>query len=645
MSQRRAFILPLVVLACLPMLTATAQEAPSGARTPVLENIVVTASRTVLDAARVGSSMTVIDHAQLEDGHYRFVADALREVAGLAVSRGGGQGAVTQVRIRGAEGNHTLVLIDGIEANNPVANSEFDFANLAVTEIERIEILRGPQSALYGSDAIGGVINVITRQPAAGLRSAVEVEAGQQGTQAATVSLSHGDADQALGLAFSSIGADGQNVSRFGTEADGFRSRTLALNASREIAAGVRLGATLRHIDSEQSFDAQDFSYPPTPTEGLVVDADLDGRLRQWFLRSQAEFGRSAWQHRAGLSMTDTRNQFFEDSFMTGQNAGRKIKLDWQSSRTLQDESLLTLAAELESVSYENQGATPLAPENQSQRDRQTSAIVEYQTRWYGSDLVASARYDANQLFDDSATYRLTWNREIATHMRVRSSLGTGIANPGFFELFGYFPDSFLGNPELRPERSRSFDIGIDLDLAQERITLDASYFHARLEDEIETVFDSASALATVVNVAGTSKRSGWEFGAVARVARALELSASYTYTDSAQADGREELRRPSQVASLAAALHIAADRGLIRLSVLHTGDQQDAEFRSSTETDRVTLPGYNVARLSAQMQLTDQWRIHARIENLLDAEYEEWFSYRSPGRMAVLGVSYQARP
>jgi vitamin B12 transporter len=634
-TKRLLRILPLVVCA----VTSNRLLAQSNTDQR-LEELIVTASRTPVAAPEVGSSVSVITRTELEARRYRLVADALREVPGVAVSRGGGLGAVTQARIRGAEGNHTLVLIDGIEANNPVSNSEFDFANLLVADIDRIEVLRGPQSALYGSDAIGGVINVITKRPADGVRSIVRAERGSLGANELAFSASRGDESSALGFSLEHLATDGFNIARSGSERDGYANDTLALQAAREIGERIDLSAKLRYIDSAQQFDSQDFSFPPSPTQGLVIDDDLEGALKQWFLRLESNLGASdgRWQHRLALSRTDTDNRFFNTGVVENGNAAAKTQLEVQSTRTFSQDTALTLAFEHEAVDYENRGATPLSPENQRQSDAQSSGIVEYRTRWRQLEISLGGRYDANRLFDDAATYRVTLARPLGDSRRLHSSIGTGIANPGFFELFGFFPQSFVGNPELHPERSRSLDIGVEQRLAGGRVSLDATYFDADLEDEIETVFDDTTFLATVVNLNGASQRRGIELAANAALTPRWQLDASFTYTDAIAADGRAELRRPRHLASIASTFAFAAERGRLHVALDYNGRQDDSEFILATPADRVTLDAFTLVRVAADFDLDPQWRLYGRIENLFDVDYEEWFSYRSPGRTFALG-------
>ena len=615
-----------------------------------IENVVVTASRVPIDAAEVGSSMSVVSRADLDVRQPTFVADALRDVPGLAVSRGGGFGAVTQVRIRGAEGNHALVLIDGVEANNPVSNSEFDFANLALADIERIEILRGPQSALYGSDAIGGVINVITRERDDGFDARATVEGGSFGTHAFALSAGSGTERYGGGLHVSRLATDGENIARAGNEKDGFENDALTLDG-RALLGAFAVNANVQHIDSAQEFDTQDFSFPAGPTQGLVVDDDVSSSLEQWFARVQATADFARVTHRLAVSGTSTENTFLDGSAVTGRNEGDKTKVDYQATLDLGGAATipeagrrtLTLALERELVDYANRGASPDAAENQTQDDAQTSIAAEYRRAFARASFSASARFDDNDLFDDASTYRLTGAYRAGDRTRLHSSLGTGIANPGFFELFGFFPGSFIGNPALVPEHSTSFDFGVERLLGADT-RLDVTYFRADLEDEIETTFDSSTFLSSVRNLRGESERRGVELSIVAGVSDRWQVAASYTYTHAEQPDGGE-LRRPRHVASLDNTLQFLDGRARLHFGVDHTGAQLDTELVFATPEERVEVPAFTLVKVSGDLRLAPRLRVYGRIENLLGEEYEEWFSYRGRGRALVAGFAVDLAP
>lgn len=643
MPKRKFRAWPCAALSFAPFCVVLADD---GARSEEpIENVVVTASRVAVPAAQVGSSVTVITEEMLGLRRPTFVADVLRDVPGLAMSRGGGYGGVTQARLRGAEGNHTLVLIDGVEANNPVSGSEFDFASLTASDIERIEVLRGPQSALYGSDAIGGVINVITRGAAPGFDATFGVEAGNLGTHATRLSASGGTSRASGRVHAARMTTDGSNISRFGEERDGFESETLRLDGRFVLGDAWSVRANAHALDSEQDFDSQDFAFPPTPTQGLVVDDDVSSRLEQRFasIDASAELARTA--HRFRAARTKTRNTFFDDGAFTGRNEGDKTKLDWQATVALgpraADEPIgaghgITFALEHERIDYLNVGATPDAPENQSRDDAQTSVAAEYRNVLGRAALSASVRRDDNDLFDDATTYRLSGSFAAAERTRLKASVGTGVTNPGFFELFGFFPGSFVGNPALKPEHSTSFDVGVEHTLGNARI--DVSYFRADLDDEIVTVFDEASFLSTVENLAGESERRGVELAVSATPTARWNLAASYTYTDAREPDGEAEVRRPRHVASLDNALELVGGRARLNVGIDYTGRQLDNELVFATPEERVELDAFMLVNVAASFDVSPRLRLHARIENVLDETYEEWFSYRGRGRSWLVG-------
>jgi vitamin B12 transporter len=633
-------------------LTAAQSIAQPQERDAGIDDILVTASRVPIEPARVGSAFTVLDGELLRAQQQRLVSDALRTVPGLAVSRGGGIGAITQVRMRGAEGNHTLVLIDGIEANNPVSNSEFDFAHLLVADIDRIEILRGAQSALYGGSAIGGVINVITRERQPGLGAAFHIEAGNPGTHELGLSLGGGGERLSGGISLTDFSTDGENISRFDGEPDGYRNRSVSLNGRAALSERATLRAYLHHFDTKQEYDTLDFSFPPGPTQGLVVDANLASAMTQWFGRVVADVAGPRLQQRASLARTETDSRFFDGGTFTGGNDSARTHLDYQltigfggaaanAAPSRAPAQSLTVALERELTDYANRGATADAPENQREDDRQSSLATEYRLGLARADFSASARFDRNTLFQDASTWRLTGSYRLSEHSRLHTSLGTGINNPGFFELFGFFPGSFVGNPALRPEHSRSVDLGIEQQFAAVDAVFDITYFHADLTEAIETVFDSTTFIATTANLGGKSRRRGIELSFEAAPATVWKLGASYTFTDAEQPDGRRALRRARHIASFDNRMNFAGGRASLNVGIVYNGRQDDVEFVFATPQDRVTLPAYTLLRVAGDFRVAPHWRVHGRVENLLDEDYEEWFSYRGRGRTYVLGFSY----
>jgi vitamin B12 transporter len=613
------------------------------------DTVFVTASMTPTEAYTIGNAISVLDEQYIEQRQNPIVSDLLRSVPSVAVSRSGGPGQLTQIRMRGAEGNHTLVLIDGVEANELNFNGEFDYAGLLATGIERIEVLRGAQSALYGSDALGGVINIITKGGHPGLGFEGSAEGGSFAQRQVTALVS-GGTDRVNGaLSAGYFGTDGINLSRLGDEKDGARTFTLSGKGMAQVTENLRLDATARYVSSKNDTDTQDFDFPPTPTNGLIIDSTDQQKNDQFYGRvgGTLDLFDGHWVHQGTVQYADTQREYINpDDDLTG-NHGSRLKLAYQNTVNFETPSFLdakhhvTTAYQHEQQRFVNRGAVPDALENQTRKEPQDSFIGEYRGEFADQVfLSAGVRYDANRMFKDATTYRLAaaW-RIKETGTRLHASHGTAVTNPGFFELFGYFPDFFLGNPELKPEKSKSFDVGVEQKFLNDRLTLDVTYFHANLESEIVTVFDFDTFMTTVDNLDGKSKRDGVEVMLNAQITDSLSLGGSYTYTNSRQPDGSREVRRPKHMGNFNVNYAFNGGRGNVNLDVSYNGKQLDNEFVDATPETVVTLDDYVLVTLAASYKLTDNLEIYGRIENLVDQDYEEVFSYRSPGIGAFGGL------
>ncbi|MBI1180470.1 MAG: TonB-dependent receptor [Alphaproteobacteria bacterium] len=613
------------------------------------DTVFVSGTRTPAMAYTIGSAISVLTLQDIEQRQNPVISDLLRSVPGLAVSRSGGPGQLTQIRMRGAEGNHTLVLIDGVQANELNFNGEFDYASLLAVGIERIEVLRGAQSALYGSDAIGGVINIITRGGQPGFHAEGAAEGGSFGTRQVTTLVSGGSKRVNGALSAGYFGTDGINLSHFGSEKDGSRILTVAGKGKADLTDNLRIDGVFRYMDSHTRTDSEDFSYPPDATQGLVIDTNDKQRNRQFYGRLQAGLSLfdGAWEQRAAVFYADTKRHYINPMEDLTGNSGSRLKFEYQTTVNFETPSFagaehhLTAAFEREQQHFRNFGAVPDAAENQRRSESQDSFIGEYRVGFAKQVfLSAGVRYDDNRLFKNATTYRLAaaW-RIPGAGTRLHASHGTAITNPGFFELFGYYPAYFLGNPNLKPERSHSYDAGIEQAFWDGGLTVDVTYFNADLRDEIVTLFDSATFLTTVDNLSGKSHRKGLELTLSADLGDGLTLGGSYTYTRARQPDGQPEVRRPNHTGNLNLNYAFAAGRGNLNLDVSYNGKQLDNEFVDATPQTVVTLGDYVLVTLAASYKITDRVEIYGRIENMLDQKYEEVFSYRSPGIGAFGGV------
>lgn len=604
----------------------------------LLPDVVVTASRTPQPSDEVGSAVTVITGEELRQKQTRVLSDALREVPGVAVSRSGPTGSLTQARIRGAEANHTLVLLDGIEINDPSGASEFDLSTLLVEDIERIEVLRGPQSALYGSEAIGGVINIVTRKGQGPATVNVRGEAGSFGTVNGALGLAGGlqDFDYALSVSrFETDGVSSAPENQGNGEDDGFRS--LSGNAK----FGWRPTEFLEFEVFGHAADSSVESDPQPAVAGIVrvVDGDVVTKSVQAFGRAQGKLFLfdGAWEQIVAADYAQDDQETFTNGAKSFVAIGEKQRLTYQSNFFLETPEIagashvFTVLAERE---YEAQ--TTRSAFGNSDLDIVNHGFVgEYRVglldRFF---LSVSARYDDNDIFDDATTFRGTASYAVKeTGTRLHGSYGEGVKNPTLFELFGFGPN-FVPNPNLNPESSVGWDAGVEQTFFDGRLVADVTYFENRIEDLIQ------GAGLTAVNLAGESEIRGIEVSARALLTPATVLAGQFTWTDAEDAAGAPLIRRPEVTASLNFNHRFLDDRASIDVGVDYHGDQKDIEFSNFFINQRLaTLDSYTLVNVGAAYEFADGVEVFGRVENLLDEEYEDVFGFANPGIGAFVGV------
>jgi len=628
----------LVTVGVMAGVTAGALPAVAQEDVESLPEVVVSASRVPVAPEEVGSAVTVITGEEMERKQVRVLADVLREVPGLAVNRSGGAGTFTQVRIRGAEGNQTLVIIDGVEVNDPSGGSEFDFGTLLAADIERVEVLRGPQSALYGSDAIGGVINIITKKGRGPAVGSFSLEGGSFATGNGSASVRGGGDDYHFSLGVTGFRTDGVSIapeSEGNSEKDGYWNQTF----------NVKLGATpIENLDLELSgrFVKSSVETDPQPSVlGIIrtVDGDNETDTKQGSGRAQARYSLfdGSWEHITGISINNEESESFVDDVRTSEAEGRKVRYDYQTNLFFETPSVanathtLTFLVEREDESQETAsafGASDLDITNYGY-------VGEYRTAlWDRLFLSGSLRYDDNDIFENQTTFRATaayLHRETGT--RLHGSYGTGAKNPTLFELFGFGPN-FVPNPDLQPEESRGWDIGVEQAFFNDRISLDVTYFNNRITDLIQ------GAGNTAVNLEGTSKIEGIEVTARAEVLEGLILSGQYTYTNGQDANDTELLRRPRHLASANLAYGFLDGRASVDLGVDYNGKQRDSRFSNFfQDSTNITLDDFVLVNIAASYEFTDGVELFGRIENLLDEDYQQVLGFDNPGIGAFVGV------
>lgn len=651
--QKQIFLGGVMVLLLGSGAGAQQPEEPDD-QTTQLERVLVTEGLTPVEQEKSGRAYTVITGEQLEKSRVRYVADALRQVPGFAVSRTGSFGGFTQVRVRGAEANHLLVMIDGVEASE-TSSGEFDFGSLLVDDIDRIEILRGPQSAFWGSNATAGVVNIITKRgERGGWKVNARSEAGTDGTFLGGVSLSGGGENYDVALSGAYRRTDGFNISDFGSEKDGDRNATLNGKFNVDLTPDLAVDGTLRYVDRRSDTDPQDFTYGgppdylPGPYVGLVIDGDDWTATRELFGSLGATYVSldGALTQKARFTGSDTHRDNFTSAYggSTSWDDGSRYKGSYQASYQFDTPGFLAARHQI-TGGYEWQRET-FAPSHLTETfSRESNSLVgeyrgEFADQFY---LNAAVRQDFNDAFEDAATFSLSGAWKIPdSETRLHSSVGTGITNPTFYEQFGYTPSLFRGNPDLKPEESFGWDVGVEQGFFDRRLVLDVTWFNQDLTNEIATVLGS-DFVYTPINRGGRSKRQGVEVAAIVDLQNGFTATATYTYTDATEqtvAGGPrlEEVRRPRHAGSLNAAYTFYEDRARVFAEAVFNGKMEDNAFVPSLPP-RVTLAPYTVVNIGGSFKFNDTLEGYARVENLFDEDYEEVFGYNTQGRTAFVGL------
>ncbi|MDT7933046.1 MAG: TonB-dependent receptor [Sphingomonadaceae bacterium] len=610
--------------------------------TPAPDTVIVSAAREPEPALLSGVSASVIDLGQIQALQLPQATDYLRLTPSAAVAVSGGIGQQTQVRLRGAEANHTLVFVDGIQSNDPGSSSEFLFQTLPAEGLSRIEVLRGPQSALWGSEAIGGVVSVTTLAPGEGPRLSARAEGGSFGTYRFGAAGSVGDAHAGVSALAAYQATDGIDISGTpGGRRNGFDNLLLSAKAVAEPASWARVGAVVRWTDSTSRFD--DFGSNGRPVDGTGATTNTAVSARGYAEATLLP----GWTARADVTWFDAENRNRAGGVFQNLTIGQRVTAIGQTSYVFETGALkhrLTGAAEYRREFFRANATvgSGLAGSNQRRSRDQISGVGEYRVDWADRAAASiSVRQDGNQDFADATTVRAAGALKFGAGFTGHASYGEGVANPTFIEQFGFFPGSFIGNPALKPERSRGYDVG--LGWTAKRLSLDVTWYQTDLEREITTTFQFVNGqfLSSVANGVGTSRRSGLEVQASAKPADWLTVAATYAYTDSlspALAGGvrPREVRRPEHSGSVSVIAE--RGRGQLAFTAAVVGDRLDSDF-ATFPARSVTMGQYALASVSARWRLAERADLTGRIENAFDARYQDVLGYRTPGLAAYGGV------
>lgn len=636
-----------IMISSLALIVATPALAQSDPTLPTRnaegKDIVVTGSRSGdgVEARDLPASITLIDADALQERQTRIVSDVLRDVPGVAVNRTGAIGGLTQIRIRGTEGNHVLVLIDGIKASDPYYG-EYDFGTLIADEAAKIEVLRGQQSALYGSDAIGGVIQYITltgrEQPGISAR----LEGGSFGTVSGGARVAGFSDTFDYAVSGSAYRTDGTPTARDGKRNVGSMNVGASAKLTWTPSDTFKLIGVARYSYTDADANNSAFS---GPRFGYTVDSPgvhIQNEAFYGLARAELALADGRWTSALTGQFADTTRKGFEPTGFDYGDKGRRYKGSFETSYRIDTGrfvSRITGAVDFEREEFQNTTPSPFV--FQGRRSTENWGFVgEYEGRLDDAlSIGASVRRDENNRFDDATTYRLQAGYRLPFGLRARGAWGTGVKNPGYYELYGYSDGRYIGNPNLRPEKSKGWEAGVDQEFAGGRATIGATYFNSRLTDEIYTTYPAPAFVATPSNRATRSHQKGIEAFVSARPIDQIRFDLAYTYLK-ADENGGVEVRRPKHSASLNTTVFSTDQRFSGTLTVRYNGRQFDVAYTDpSYRPVRVSLQEYVLVNLNAEYKVSDRVSVFGRIENLANEKYEEVFSFATPGRAAYGGV------
>ena len=637
------------ILAALAAPALTAAAAGGGP-----DNIIVTATRIPTPSSHIGSSVTVITAEDIANHQYRSATEALQSIPSLSIIRNGGPGKLTSIFSRGTNANHTLVMIDGIEVNDPSnTDGRIDLSHLYIGDVERIEVLHGPQSTLYGSDAIGAVIQIFTRKGSGKTTLSGTLEGGSFDTfnqyaylRGATPQLSytfnvqHTDTDGVSSLSGEFRQPNGV------LDDDGNESLTLSSRLVYDFTEMLQFDFSGRYTKTDNDLDLN--VYP------VQDDSDSDNTSEQVILglNTRLSLFEGRTEHRFGINYTDIDRRDRDNydpvnslDYLRASNKGKKLKFELQNDAYLSETHTLTLGIETEkdkvdaSLNQQSAFGPYLSDTDASQRNN----AAYFQDQFNASENLsgtAGIRYDDSEDFDGKTTWRLalSWNLP-ASGTRLKGSWATGFKAPTLTQLYGVSVSSFgpfTGNPDLDPETSRGWELGFEQALQRIHTQFGATYYRNDIKDLI--TFDDT--FTTNIN-RDDVKTYGVETFLKTEFSSRLNARLSYSYSRAVDRQTDQDLlRRPLRKAVLNLGYTPRDDLG-VYLENIFIGKRYDTD---PTTGARIQRGSYFVANLAASWNVNQHWELIGRVENLLDRDYEEPAGFQQPGRGIYVGVRANTR-
>jgi vitamin B12 transporter len=597
--------------------------------------IVITASRAPESEAQTPASVSIIDRQRIERLDEPLVGALLRLTPSASVTTSGPSGSLTEVRIRGAEANHSLLFIDGIKVNDPASGDAPRFELLNADVASRIEVVRGPQSALWGSEAIGGVIaiNGLDDKPGA----SANAEAGSFGFVRASGSGSVVSDKTSISGAVGFQRATGIDSFNGQGDKDGYRNLSGRVRATWRPAADVELGLSALALTGRSEFDGFD---PITFAHTDTLDSSRN-RLAAGRIWASAGSDSSPWRGQVAGSLLGSSNRNDLADAPQNRTRGTRRTLSAQLERSFSTGPVthrLIGAADLERETFHARDTVYGGQSNQDRSRNHEALTFEWRAEAKALTGDLAIRRDIFNRFKDTTSIRASLLVPVGGGLSVAGSYGEGIAQPTFFDLYGFFPNNFLGNPSLEPESSRGFELSLRYRHGPVEASLTG--YRQRLHAEIIDVFDSSTFLFSAANRNETSRRSGIEATVGWTLGEGLRLSANYAYLKATQPDEAtmtqvHELRRPKHSGSVA--VDGTSGKLTYGASLAYVGTHFDQ--RDTFPFDRVTLGSYWLADARIAYALSNRVELFARTTNALNQRYQDVFGYRTERRAAYAGV------
>jgi len=590
-----------------------------------LEEVVITSSRIEMPLRQVGTSVSVLTAKDIELLGFNSLMETLRSQTAIGVTNSGGSGKQSTLRVRGEEGFRTLIRVDGVEISDPTGTQvTAQIQHLLSADVDRVEILRGPQGMMYGADA-GGVINITTKTPDDGLGGGVSLEGGRYGTRQASANIAAGSDQGAVYVGVTDFKTDGFNTSTRDSidgDADGYENTTVHFKARLNVTDALQLGAVVRNVEGTSEFDQC----------GFPSSNDCVNQYDQKTTRLSADYGQGSLNHSFAVSRTDIERQTSRDNLNNFLTLGTLDRVEYLGSADLSESTTLVYGLDWKEEDIQASSGSLM--------DRsQKGYFIEAQSSI--DDAVfftAGVRHDDNDDFGEHTSYRATaaWVVDLinGNTLKYKAALGTGFRAPSLSEIaynFGPYAFGPSANLALTEELSKGFDIGVEYRTIG-GLKAELVYFNQTVEDEI--YFDLVNFYG-YLQAEGKARSEGAELSLDVPINKLVSVYGNYTYNDTEKPTGAARARRPRHLANLGMNLRLLDSKLSFAASVRLAKDAENELFGLGY----VPLDDYEVIELSANFQLTPSAEIFARIENAGNQRYQELTNFNVSGSALYAGL------